>query len=167
MTTTTICHLLYLLDEGFEGQDWHSLLGNLRSVTAEDWRWIPPDGQRSIAEIVGHVGGAKYMYDNHAFGDATLTWDDPLVLGGDVLDSLPSAIDWLRAGHERLRRNIANLHDEDLLEPRRTNWGESRETRWIIAVMIQHDIYHAGEINHLRSLHQQRDHWPRWEESSE
>ena len=41
-----------------------------------------------------------------------------------------------------------------------TKWGESKETLWIIAVMIQHDLDHAGEINHLRSLHQQRDHWP-------
>jgi len=25
--------------------------------------------------------------------------------------------------------------------------------------MIQHDLYHAGEINHLRSLHQGTDQW--------
>jgi hypothetical protein len=40
-----------------------------------------------------------------------------------------------------------------------TNWGELKETRWIIAVMIEHDPYHAGEINHLRALHQQNDLW--------
>jgi hypothetical protein len=27
----------------------------------------------------------------------------------------------------------------------------------VIAVMIQHDCYHAGEINHIRAIHQQRD----------
>jgi hypothetical protein len=26
-------------------------------------------------------------------------------------------------------------------------------------VMIEHDIYHAGEINHLRSLHHGDDRW--------
>lgn len=166
MTTATIAQLLYLLDQAFDGQEWHSLVSNLRSVTAEDWQWIPPGGRRSIAEIVGHVGAAKYMYENHAFGDATLTWDDPLIRGEAVLQSIPSAIDWLRVGQERLRRSITNLDDDDLLQPRRTNWGESKETRWIIAVMIQHDLYHAGEINHLRSLHQHRDHWPYREESS-
>jgi hypothetical protein len=40
-----------------------------------------------------------------------------------------------------------------------TNWGEQKETRWIITAMIQHDLYHAGEINHLRSLHRQTDRW--------
>jgi hypothetical protein len=44
-----------------------------------------------------------------------------------------------------------------LLRPRLTNWGERQQTRWIIAVMIQHDLYHAGEINHLRSLRQGTD----------
>jgi hypothetical protein len=166
MTIARVSDLLYLLDQAFEGQEWHSLVGNLGAVTDEDWQWIPSDGQRSIAAIVEHVGAAKYMYDNHAFGDATLTWSDPLVLGGDALHSLPSAIEWLRAGQERLRTSIVNLQDDDLIRPRQTNWGESKETLWIIAVMIQHDLYHAGEINHLRSLHQQRDHWPYGEESS-
>ena len=40
-----------------------------------------------------------------------------------------------------------------------TNWGEPKETRWIIAVMIGHDLYHAGEVNHIRSLRQQDDRW--------
>jgi hypothetical protein len=33
-----------------------------------------------------------------------------------------------------------------------TNWGEEEPTRWIIASMVTHDAYHAGEINHIRSL---------------
>jgi hypothetical protein len=30
----------------------------------------------------------------------------------------------------------------------------------IIRIMIAHDLYHAGEINHLRSLLQGTDRWP-------
>jgi len=40
--------------------------------------------------------------------------------------------------------------------------GEEYETRWIIAVMIEHDLYHAGEINHIRSLFEGEDSWA-WE----
>jgi hypothetical protein len=29
----------------------------------------------------------------------------------------------------------------------------------IISIMIEHDVYHAGEINHLRSLMQGTDYW--------
>ncbi len=159
MTAPAVSQILYLLDEAFEGNEWHSLLGNLRSLTPEDWQWVPPDGHRSIRDIVQHVGSCKFMYHDHAFGDAELTWDDPLVDGGDAISAMGPAIEWLRAGQERLRQSIAVLDDAELLRPRMTNWGELKETRWIIGVMIQHDLYHAGEINHLRSLRQQHDRW--------
>ena len=40
-----------------------------------------------------------------------------------------------------------------------TNWGEERATRWIIAAMVTHDAYHAGEINHIRSMLDGDDRW--------
>ncbi len=159
MITTAVDQLLYLLDEAFAGQAWHSLLGNLHTVTTEEWRWVPPGGQRSLRDIVQHVGSCKFMYDDHAFGQATLGWEHPLVAGGEALADAASAIAWLRQGHARLRRSIAALTDADLGQPRRTNWGELKETRWIVAVMIQHDLYHAGEINHLRALYRRDDRW--------
>lgn len=156
-----ISQLLYLLDEAFDAtSNEQSFLGNLRALVPEDWLWVPAGGRRSIRDIVRHVGGCKFMYHDYAFGDATLTWEDPLVDGGDALASSGSAIAWLRTGQERLRQSIAALDDDaELLRPRLTNWGEWEETRWIIAVMIQHDLYHAGEINHLRSLRQGTDRW--------
>jgi hypothetical protein len=141
MTAVTVSQFLFLLDGAFEGPDWHSLLGNLRSVVPEDWSWIPPGGHRSIRDIVQHVGGCKFMYHNHAFGDGTLTWDDSLVEGGDALATPSSAMAWLREGQERFRLSIAALDDAELLRPRMTNWGEPKETRWIIAIMLQHDLY--------------------------
>jgi uncharacterized damage-inducible protein DinB len=157
MTTTAVSQHLYHLDEAFQGTQWHSLLGNLRAVTPDDWLWVPPGGRRSIRDIVQHVAGAKFIYDNHAFGDAMLSWDDPSLEGGNALSTIPSAIEWLREGHERLRRNIALLDDDELLRPRMHFSGKLKETRWLIAVMIQHDLYHSGEINHIRCLHQQDD----------
>ena len=63
--------------------------------------------------------------------------------------------------HEALRSHVAALSDADLDTPRKTNWGELRETRWLISVLLQHDTYHAGEINHVRSLLSGNDRW-RW-----
>jgi hypothetical protein len=155
-----IAQLLALLDEAFDGADWHSLIGNLRPVMNEDWRWVPLGGQRSVCDIVRHVGGSKFMYHNHAFGDATLTWDTALVNGNEALESVESAMAWLRVGKERLSLSVSSLSDDaDLAHPRMTNWGEWKDTRWIIATLIQHDLYHAGEINHLRSLRQGTDQW--------
>ncbi len=69
--------LLYLMDEAFEGSDEEDLLGNLRSVTEVEWAAVPSGCVRAIRQIVGHIGACKYMYDNHAFGDGGMTWDDP------------------------------------------------------------------------------------------
>jgi hypothetical protein len=37
--------------------------------------------------------------------------------------------------------------------------GGQLPTRQIISIMIEHDLYHAGEINHLRALMQETDYW--------
>jgi hypothetical protein len=67
---------------------------------------------------------------------------------------------WLSEAHERLVDHVAALADDTELDaPRLTNWGEQRPTRWIIATMITHDAYHAGEINHIRSLFDGDDRW--------
>jgi hypothetical protein len=159
MATAAVDQLLYFLDAAFAGEDWHSLFGNLRAVTPEEWRWTPPGGARSIRDIVQHVGGSKFMYHNHAFGDAALDWNHPLVTGEGILADADAVLAWLRDGQAVLRASVAGLDDAELARPRRTNWGELKETRWIVAVMIQHDLYHAGEINHLRSLYRQDDRW--------
>ncbi|HYP40441.1 MAG TPA: DinB family protein, partial [Chloroflexia bacterium] len=121
------------------------------------WLWVPPGGRRSIRDIVEHVGSAKLVYENHAFGDANLAWDDPFVTGGDRVSTIPTAIGWLKEAQERLRASIASLDDAELLRPRMHFTGALKETRWLIAVMIEHDLYHAGELNHIRCLHQQND----------
>jgi len=159
MTTPAVSELLYLLDAAFEGPDWHALLVNIRDLTAEDWAWVPPGGSRTIADIAQHVASCKQMYENYAFGDARLRWDDPEVDGGPAPATPAGAVARLREAQTRLRAGVAALDDADLARPRLTNWGERKETRWIIATLIQHDLYHAGEINHIRSLRRQSDAW--------
>ena len=163
MSKAGIEQLLYLMDEAFDAQGphgEHSLLVNLRSLHDDDWQWLPPGGGRSIFDIVRHAGECKYVYDNHAFGDATMRWDQPGTVPTVGPDEEPTAIiDWLREGHKRWRQSVAALDDDELLRPRKVNWGELKDTRWIIAVMIEHDLYHAGEINHIRALRQGNDRW--------
>lgn len=165
MAAVIVGELLRSLDAAFEGDatyegdDWHSLLGNLRTVPVEAWAWAPPGGARSILDIVLHIGRCKLEYDNCAFGGATLGGDAALVRGEAARADPAAALAWLRECHARLRRSIAALDDAELARPRRTIWGDERETRWLIGIMIQHDLYHAGEINHLRSLHSGDDRW--------
>ncbi len=155
--TAGIAQILYLFDRAFDGTEWHSLLGNLRPVAPDDWLWVPPGGRRSIRDIVDHVGSAKFLYQHHAFGDATLSWDDPIVEGGDRVSTIAPAIDWLRENYDRLCQSILTRGDDELLRPRPNFRGQLKETRWLIATRIEHDLCHAGDINHTRCLHQQDD----------
>ena len=155
--------MLYMMDRAFDANpawgNWHSFLVNLDSVKDEDWHWVPEDGKRSIFEIVRHVGMCKYVYDSHAFGDGSMRWDSE--------DSVPTiepttprreVLQWLEDGQARLRSHVAELADDgELTALRPGNWGTQHETRWLLNTIIQHDLYHAGELNHIRALRQKND----------
>ena len=158
MRTIALTQTLYLFDDAFSGDDWQSLLTNLNSVTPEEWLWVPPGARRSIRYIVRHVGASKFIYQNHAFSDASFTWKGLHEVGDSHVETMSGAIAWLREGHEKLRASIAALaDDEELLRPRLSPFDGPQETRWNIARMMQHDLYHAGEINHIRALGRQGD----------
>jgi uncharacterized damage-inducible protein DinB len=168
---TSVDAYLYLLDEAFEGRgieesnESQALLTNLASVTEAEWTALPPGATRTIESMVRHVGACKIMYADYAFGAGTGQWDTPEVEGPWEIGQAPmaEALDWLRQAHRSFLSHVENLPDDDLDRPRMTNWGEERPTRWIIAAMIGHDFYHAGEINHLRSLLGTDDRW-RWQQ---
>ncbi len=159
--------LLELMDEAFRGpgieesNEGQSLLGNLASVPADAWTALPAGAVRSIASIAIHVGACKIMYDDYAFGHGTLQFATPEVEPFAEEAVEPDAvIAWLEGAHQCLAAHVAALTDDaELDRPRPTNWGELRPTRWIIAAMITRDAYHAGEINHLRSLLGIDDRW--------
>ena len=162
-----IQELGYLLEEAFRGtgieesNESQALLPNLATVTPEAWRALPTGAARSIESIALHVGACKVMYDDYAFGPGTLRFATPEVEPWTE-GSAPQAdvVAWLEGAHARLAGHVAGLaSDEELEAPRMTNWGELRPTRWIVAAMITHDAYHAGEINHLRSILGTDDRW--------
>ena len=162
---------LYLLDEAFEGRgieesnESQALLTNLATVTDEEWTALPRGATRTIESMVRHVAACKIMYADYAFGPGTKRFGTPEVEGPWQPGSAPmaEAIDWLRETHRSFVADVARLTDDDLEQKRMTNWGELRPTRWIIAAIIGHDFYHAGEINHLRSMLGTDDRW-RWQQ---
>ena len=64
------------MDLAFEGSQ-HSLLQNLRSVALDCWARKPPGGNRSVRDLVAHVGMFKFMYANRGFRDGSMDYDDP------------------------------------------------------------------------------------------
>jgi len=165
---TAIDEIVYLLDEAFAGRgieesnEAQSLLANLASVDEARWRALPAGAVRTVESVALHVGTCKVMYDEYAFGPGELRWDDAELLpwpeGRAPMDE---TIGWLKAVHARFVDHVRTLTDGGLEAPRRANWGELKPTRWLISTILQHDTYHAGEINHLRSLLAEDDRW-RW-----
>lgn len=155
--------LARLIEEAFDGDPAHSLLANLHNLREDDWTATPGESGRSIADILEHVGWSKWMYENYAFGTASMRGNQPPLIPEGEARSRPrdELLTWLTEGHHRWLGSVRALTDDSELDrDRLTNWGDQLPTRVIIRIMIAHDFYHAGEINHLRALLQSTDRWP-------
>ena len=148
------------MDLAFEGSQ-HSLLQNVRSVAPDDWERRPPTGSRSVRDLVAHVGMFKFMYANHGFRDGRMDYDDPPATpAAERLSNPAAAEEWLREGHAYLTGCIRELEsDAELDAPRKAHWGAQVSTYFLVTTMLEHDLYHAGEINHARALLQDDDRW--------
>ena len=155
--------LVWLIEDAFQGDPDQSLLANLRDLREQDWTALPPGANRSIAEVLEHVGWSKWMYEDYAFGSASLRGDQPPMIPDNAAVSRPRTelLAWLKEGHYHWLHSVRNLPDDSELDQERlTNWGDKLPTRTILRIMIAHDFYHAGEINHIRALLQGTDRWP-------
>jgi uncharacterized damage-inducible protein DinB len=160
---TALETLIWLIEDAFDGDPDHSLLANLRSLQDEEWTRLPPGGTRSVADVLEHIGWSKWMYEEYAFGSASMRGDQPPMIPEDGARSRPSKelLEWLKEGHRRWLTSVRALADDSELDRERlTNWGDHLPTRTILRIMIAHDLYHAGEINHIRALLQGTDRWP-------
>jgi hypothetical protein len=159
---TQIDTLCWLIEDAFSGDLSQSLLKNLANLREQDWTAVLTGGGRSIADIIEHVGWCKWMYENYAFGNARMRGDIPPLVPEGGARSRPheELIAWLTDGHAKWLSSVLALqNDAELERDRLTNWGERMKTRTLIRIMIGHDYYHAGEINHLRAVLQGNDRW--------
>jgi uncharacterized damage-inducible protein DinB len=171
MPDPRVAAYLDLLSEAFDGRgleesnESQSLLWNLATVTEAEWTAVPPGAVRSVEAITRHVAACKVMYADYAFAAGTMQWGSPEVEGPWEEGAAPMAetIAWLRETHRSFIAHVERLSDDDLDRDRPTNWGEMRPVRWILAAIVGHDFYHAGEINHLRSMLGTDDRW-RWQQ---
>lgn len=153
MSRDAVRQLELHLREAFDGTT-QSLLANLEPVRTEDW-WRPAaGGARSILDILQHAAVAKHLFVEHTFGAATRRYPEML----DVAPAEPRAlISWLREAHENLLGQVARLDDAGLNRPCLMHWGGPTTVGNVVRLAAQHDLYHAGEINHLRALLQGND----------
>jgi len=157
--------LLAMMDDAYEGSQWHSLKGGLRGLTAEEMHFKPvartldvkERGRAPYLSTIGrklvHVALCKVMYQNHAFGGRTLDWGkawEALNLTEAITGPRKLVLDRAQAG---LRDTLAGLTDRDLDRKVFTNWGEKVPAWWIFNSMVQHDLYHGAQIRTLRAMY--------------
>ena len=157
MSRAVLQHLIWSLNQSFRDKPEHSLLANLSSVTSDDLDMVVPGGGRTMRDLIIHCAAVKWMHANHAFGDAAFTFWSTWPKSEPVSEaSYEELMDWLIDSHLQVITDVAQLtDDEELTVLRPTYWGAAWETRRILDAIAVHDVYHAGEINHLRALLQQ------------
>ncbi len=140
------------LRRAYEGDAWHgpSLREILSGVTAAWARRRPISAAHSIWELVQHIAA----------------WEAIVLrrIGGETINEVSAEQDWppvrdtsaaawkkalgaLEEGNKKLRAAIAQMTDERLNEKVP---GKEREFYVELHGIVQHDLYHAGQIALLK-----------------
>ncbi|MBT5774109.1 MAG: DinB family protein [Dehalococcoidia bacterium] len=167
MSRAALDTMLQALDAAYRTDRYQGLLGNLSDVRDDEWDTRPANHsadvfgtvpELSIADIVRHVAAAKLMYANHAFGDASLDWPSTAPPSADRAEIMS----WLDAAHTAFVDTVAALdNDAELDVERPIHTGRLLPTKHLLTIIINHDLYHSGEINRQRALIRGASGWDR------
>jgi DinB superfamily len=144
------------------GQGWHggpTPLGALRGVGAEQARWQPAPGRKSIWVLTLHIAYWKYAVrrlldgsDRGGFPRRPSNWPRLPDAPGEAAWAADVAL--LRAEHERLVRAASAVNPAVLARrppgSKRWTYGE------LIVGIAMHDAYHTGQIQLLKRLWRER-----------
>ncbi len=149
--------LLAQLDQAYDHRSWHgtNLRGSLRNVTRAQAAWRPAQGRHNIWELVVHAAYWKYAVWRRLSGEAARgsfpgggsNWLKRPVTDTDAAWKADLAL--LKTMHVRLREAVTNIPPDRL--PRRIKGGAVTYVE-LIAGIIAHDLYHAGQIQLLKKL---------------
>jgi uncharacterized damage-inducible protein DinB len=141
------------LRRAFEGEAWHgpSLMELLADVTAPRAAAKPIAGAHSIWELVLHITFWEEASRKRVEGDdAKYQAEDGLFTVTDTSEEAwKEAIEKLKSTNEALRQTIARLDDSQLDE---IVAGQPYSIYFMLHGVIQHDLYHAGQIALLKKM---------------
>jgi uncharacterized damage-inducible protein DinB len=136
--------LLDQLNRAYGGEAWHgpALRQLLEDVGAEEAAAHPITEAHSILELVTHVRATMDMVSERLAGTPReLTTEEDW---SDVTrTSWPAALEELDRAESRVCDAVARLTPEDL---DRTVVGKDYTTYVMVHGLVQHNLYHAGQI---------------------
>ena len=139
------------LQRAFEGEAWHgpAVLELLRDVTAQQAAARPIAGVHSIWELVLHIAAWESAGRRRLEGDrAQLPDEENFPPVNDTSEAAwQQTVEELKNGHRKLYDAIAGLDESRLDEP---ILDGMRSVYITLHGVIQHDLYHAGQIALLK-----------------
>lgn len=144
------------LKRAFEGNAWHgpSVQEVLNGITAAQAAARPIPGAHSIWELVLHIGAWERAGVRRLSGDRAQLPDEedwqPMTDASE--DSWSKTKASLAAGHEQLRQAINQVSVDRLDQPILEGMSSVYAT---LQGIIQHDLYHAGQIAILKKALEQ------------
>lgn len=141
------------LRRAFEGEAWHgpSLMELLADVAAASAAAKPIAGAHSIWELVLHVTFWEEVSRRRLEGDDTKyqAEDGLFTVTDSCEEGWKEALEKLKSTNEALREAIAKLDDSQLDE---IAAGQEYSIYFLLHGVIQHDLYHAGQIALLKKM---------------
>ena len=146
-----INRILDQLDRAYSGDAWHgpSLRSLLEGISAEDASQHTIHAAHSIWELVNHVGAWHIIVAHRLAGETpevTQEMDWPPVWEASEV-SWKRSLEHLAESHRRIRQAAGILRDDQLDK----KLGAKRDSYYVtLHGLIQHDLYHAGQIAILK-----------------
>lgn len=139
------------LKRSFEGEAWHgpSLMEALSGVTADTAAARPLPKAHTIWELVLHVANWNEVFVHRMDGKTMQLapeQDFPAVTDTSAA-AWKAALEKLRASHQALEQAAAHA-DSAFLERRVP--GKDYNFRFMFHGMVQHEVYHAGQMSLLK-----------------
>ena len=142
------------LNENFTGEPWfgRNIQVILKEIN-EDIASQKPNGQHSILELLYHmINWRLFTINRLEKSSATVKSfeeNDWQVLDHQDKSLWQKGIDQLNDTQQRLLNLINTMKDEDLQSPVHER---DYENRTLINGIIQHDIYHLGQIAYIKKM---------------
>ena len=151
-----IARLLVQIDQAYDRRSWHgtNLRGSLRGLTVAQAAWRPGTTRHNIWELAVHAAYWKYAVCRRLTGERRGSFP----LKGSNWFRRPvesterawkSDLALLSDSHVRLRHAVASLPPARLDQ---SPPGGTSTCFHLIAGVIAHDLYHAGQIQLLKRL---------------
>ena len=157
---SAIQNLLVQLDQAFDRRSWHgtNLRGSLRGVSLREAAWRAAPRRHNIWELAVHAAYWKYAVRRRLTGEGRGSF--PLD-GSNWFDRPEKAtraawhadLALLGEQHRLLRQAVSSIDGAELFKP--ADGGRASASVRVfdlIAGVIAHDVYHAGQIQLLKRL---------------